>query len=52
MENAKSLEHYVYMNLNKDFRICISTLLSKFISKFCVFVHENSQGASISSYFP
>ena len=52
IRNSKSLERYVYMNLNKDFQICISILLIKFISKFCILVHENSQAISISLHFP
>ena len=31
IRNAKSLGRYVYMNLNKDFQICISILLSAFL---------------------
>ena len=38
IRNAKSLWRYVYMNLNKNFKICISILLSIFISKFCILV--------------
>ena len=52
IENAKSSGHYVYMNLNKDFQICTSTLLSKSILKSLIFVHKNSQVISISLYFP
>ena len=38
--------------MGKDFQICISVLLSKFISKFRILAGKNSQVISISLYFP
>ena len=37
--------------MGKDFQICISVLLSKFISKFRILVYKNSQTIFISLYF-
>ena len=50
IRKAKSLGCYVYMK--KDFKICISILLSKFISKLYIRARKNSQAISISAYFP
>ena len=48
----RALCSYEFEYMEKDFQICISILLSKFISKFYILVCKNSQAISVSLYFP
>ena len=56
----KSIKKYSIINLIQtllymgggDFQICVSTVLSKLISKFRILVRKNSQVIFISAFFP